>query len=329
MADNGNPYGTDLRGAQDAIRAMMTPSTEDNVEVADAPVEVEGFDDTEVEEAVEVEAAEEPDAVDYFEEDDGDEPPENRTYRVKVNGEDIEVSEDELLNGYSRQQDYTRKAQELAESRKSVEAMDNELAAERQQYEQLLPALHQQLQQLTANEPNWDKLYEENPTEAIKLERQWKRLQSERHQQLEAVQQEQQRLATINQRRLQEETQRQLAAEQSRLPDLIPAWKDQSVAQKEATEIREFLLGQGFSGPDVDGIQSAQLIAMARAAMLYNRGETNVNKAKAARKSGPKTMKPGSRGTQPQRRGAQQKAQQRLAKSGRVQDAAAVIKGLL
>lgn len=329
MADNGNPFGTDLRGAQDAIRAMMTPSTEDNVEVADAPVEVEGFDDTEVEEAVEVEAAEEPDAVDYFEEDDGDEPPENRTYRVKVNGEDIEVTEDELLNGYSRQQDYTRKAQELAESRKSVEAMDSELAAERQQYEQLLPALHQQLQQLTANEPNWDKLYEENPTEAIKLERQWKRLQSERHQQLEAVQQEQQRLDTINQRRLQEETQRQLAAEQSRLPDLIPAWKDQSVAQKEATEIREFLLGQGFSGPDVDGIQSAQLISLARSAMLYNRGETNVNKAKAARKSGPKTMKPGSRGTQPQRRGAQQKAQQRLAKSGRVQDAAAVIKGLL
>lgn len=329
MADNGNPFGTDLRGAQDAIRAMMTPSNEDNVEVADAPVEVEGFDDTEVEEAVEVEAAEEPDDVDYFEEDDGDEPPENRTYRVKVNGEDIEVTEDELLNGYSRQQDYTRKAQELAESRKSVEAMDNELAAERQQYEQLLPALHQQLQQLTANEPNWDKLYEENPTEAIKLERQWKRLQSERQQQLEAVQEEQQRLSTINARRLQEETQRQLAAEQTRLPDLIPAWKDQSVAQKEATEIREFLLGQGFSEPDVDGIQSAQLISLARSAMLYSRGETNVNKAKAARKSGPKTMKPGSRGTQPQRRGAQQKAQQRLAKSGRVQDAAAVIKGLL
>ena len=37
MADNGNPFGTDLRGAQDAIRAMMAPSNEDNVEVADAP----------------------------------------------------------------------------------------------------------------------------------------------------------------------------------------------------------------------------------------------------------------------------------------------------
>jgi DNA repair exonuclease SbcCD ATPase subunit len=329
MADNGNPFGTDLQGAQDAIRAMMTPPDGDNVEVADAPVEAEDFDDTEVEEAVEVEAAEEPDEGEYYEEEAADEPQEARTFTVKVNGEEIEVTEDELLNGYSRQQDYTRKAQELAERRKAVEAMDNELDAERQQYEQLLPALHQQLQQLTANEPNWDKLYEENPTEAIKLERQWKRLQSERQQQLEAVQQEQQRLNTIKQRRLQEEAQRQLTAEQARLPDLIPAWKDQTVAQKEATEIREFLLGQGFSEPDVDGIKSAQLIAVARAAMLYSRGETNVNKAKAARKSGPKTMKPGSRGTQPQRRGAQQKAQQRLAKSGRVQDAAAVIKGLL
>lgn len=38
-------------------------------------------------------------------------------FTVKVDGQDIEVSRDELLNGYSRHQDYTRKTQALAADR--------------------------------------------------------------------------------------------------------------------------------------------------------------------------------------------------------------------
>lgn len=36
------------------------------------------------------------------------------TFTVKVNGEDIEVTQEELLSGYQRQTDYTRKTQEVA-----------------------------------------------------------------------------------------------------------------------------------------------------------------------------------------------------------------------
>lgn len=39
------------------------------------------------------------------------------TYKVKVGGEEIEVSLDEALQGYQRQEDYTRKTQELAAQR--------------------------------------------------------------------------------------------------------------------------------------------------------------------------------------------------------------------
>ncbi|MGH9963014.1 MAG: hypothetical protein ACREBC_38845, partial [Pyrinomonadaceae bacterium] len=42
------------------------------------------------------------------------------TYTVKVGGEEVQVTRDELLNGYSRTQDYTRKTQELAEQRKRL-----------------------------------------------------------------------------------------------------------------------------------------------------------------------------------------------------------------
>ena len=42
------------------------------------------------------------------------------TYKVKINGEEQEVPLDEILAGYMRQQDYTRKTQELAEQRKAI-----------------------------------------------------------------------------------------------------------------------------------------------------------------------------------------------------------------
>lgn len=44
------------------------------------------------------------------------------TYVVKVDGQEIEVSLDELLGGYQRQADYTRKTQTLAEQAKELEA---------------------------------------------------------------------------------------------------------------------------------------------------------------------------------------------------------------
>lgn len=48
--------------------------------------------------------------------------PRTGTYKVKVDGEELEVGLDELLNGYSRTADYTRKTQALAEERERFAA---------------------------------------------------------------------------------------------------------------------------------------------------------------------------------------------------------------
>ena len=44
-------------------------------------------------------------------------------YEVTVDGEKVKVKQSELLSGYQRQADYTRKTQELAEQRRQVDAM--------------------------------------------------------------------------------------------------------------------------------------------------------------------------------------------------------------
>ena len=53
----------------------------------------------------------------YVEIDD----PDNRFERVKVAGEELEVPYSELVKGYSREADYTRKAQALAQQRQEAE----------------------------------------------------------------------------------------------------------------------------------------------------------------------------------------------------------------
>ena len=327
MADSSNPLGTDLQSAQDAIQAMMAPLG-DNAEGENAP-----GDEAPEAEAPEAYAESDEGYSDEPEDTEGDyaEEPEETpdVYTVKVNGEEIEVTLDELRAGYSRQSDYTRKSQEVAERRKAIEALEAEINAEREQYAALLPRMREQLEQQLQAEPDWDKLYDQNPVEATKLERKWKAAKEQREQQIQAVQAEQQRVAQIRQRQMQEQMAKQLEAEQARLPEMIPEWKNPETAKKEAKEIRDFLLSKGFSEQDVDGITNAGVVAMARNAMLFEKGRAKISEAKGQGKPGPKPMKAGSRGTQPRRRGEVEKAHQRLKQTGRVKDAASVIKSLL
>lgn len=214
--------------------------------------------------------------------------------------------------------------------RKSYAAEAEAIERERAQYAQLLPALSQQIEQSVQEEPDWDTLYDTDPTMAAKAERQWRKQQEQKSAQMQAVQAEQARLRDLQQKKMQQMEQQYLEEQRSALPDLIPEWRDQKVASTEAGQIRDFLLTEGFNEDDVQGLKNATLVKLARKAMLYDRGETRANEAKVKpKKPRSKTLKAGSRGSAPKPKTAAQEAQQRLQKSGRVQDAAAAIKALL
>jgi hypothetical protein len=333
MSEANNPLGTDLQTAQNAIRAMLTPQ-EDTVTEPDA-LEAE---------AVEAEAEMPEDAEEYSEEYDteyeGDFEAEEDageqddasfdllSATVEVDGEEITV--EELKRGNLRQRDYTRKTQELAEARKQLEANYEEIQRERAQYAQMLPALQERLQQPVEQEPDWDTLYDTDPTMAAKAERQWRKQQEERAAQLQAVEAERQRMMGLEQQRLEQMQARYFEEQRELLPELIPEWRDNSVASKEAKDIRGFLLKEGFSEQDVNGLTNATLVKLARKAMLYDQGQTRATEAKKKPKTQKtKTLKAGSRSTQPRPKSEQKQALQRVRQTGRVQDAAAAIKTLL
>ena len=339
MAEPNNPLGTDLFTAQNAIRQMIAPqedtATEPNALEAETqeveqPIEEEAeMPEAEAEYSEEYEAAEEGelDETDEVEQDD-DQSFDLLGAIVEVDGEEMTV--EELRRGNLRQRDYTRKTQELAEHRRVVDEKEQRVDQMEAHYAELLPALQERLEMPMEQEPDWDKLYDTDPRMAAKAERQYRKQQEERAAHLQAVKEERQRLAQAEQQRAIEYQDRYTEQQRELLPEVIPEWRDTSVAKKEATALRDFLISEGFTQDDVNGLRNATLVKLARKAMLFDQGQTRATKAKTAKaKPKAKTMKAGSRGSQPAKTNAQQQAFQRSKQTGRMADAAAAIKSLL
>lgn len=335
----GNPStGIGLHEATLAISNLLGPE-EDNQGDAEAldqetgqeaeTEEVEEYEDnTEYDETEEVEDSDSDD--EDYEEEATQELPEDLSLKVKVDGEEVEVTLAELRNGYSRTADYTRKATALAEQRKAFEAEAEAIRAERAQYAQMLPILQQQIQQQNAAEPDWDNLYDEDPIEAARLERHWRRTKEEQTQRLVAIQAEQQRLAEEEAKQRTQHMQAVVEAERSRLPEVIPEWKDQATMMKEAQELREWATSNGLTEQDINSLTQASHIALVRKAMLYDKGARNVEKAKQPAKQKARVVRPGSSNSSAKPGSVDLKrASKRLAQTGRISDAAALLDKLI
>ena len=107
--------------AQPQAEVEETEATTDIDEpTSEEPYEVEEED--EALEAVEEDVSEELDE-EVVSEDEAEEYEEQEYFTVKINGEEQDVTLDELAAGYSRQSDYTKKTTEVANQRKEVEQL--------------------------------------------------------------------------------------------------------------------------------------------------------------------------------------------------------------
>jgi hypothetical protein len=285
ISNEQTPYvGGTLGDAQAAIAKLMEPEgqAEDSSDVDESLEGGEALEGAEFEESEEDFDADEEDAEDLdgdYDEDEG-EPEQAETFTVKINGENVEVSLDELQNGYSRQADYTKKSQTLAEERKAFQQDRDAVLLERTQYSQLLGALQQQLQAFDEPAPDFDRMYEEDPIEASRLERQYRLRTEQRAQKMQAIAIEQQRVNDANAQEQTEQMRGLITQEAARLPDVIPEWKDEKVAAKERAELKSYLLDSGVAEEELGALVRASHIAVLRKAMLFDKGQSRVRKAR-------------------------------------------------
>ena len=256
--------------------------------------------------------------------EDTEEQEQPQVFSVKVDGKEVEVTLDELQKGYSRTQDYTRKTQQIAEVRKQTEAELSAVRAEREQYAQLLSALESQVQQVAQPNIDWDRLYQEDPIEWVRQ----REVMRDNQEKAAAIQSEQQRLNQLSQQEQAQFMQQKLQQEQEALLAAIPDWKDAKKAQAEKALLVEFGQKIGFTPDELKSVVDHRAVLMLRKAALYDQMMSKRGNIKPVTNNGPRPAKPGAAGRVSNTTEAV-RAQQRVAKTGRVDDAANAIFQLL
>jgi hypothetical protein len=320
MSENTNPQGSvSVNEAASAFLSLMDSPTEE----AKAQPEV----DQQERESEEVEYSAEDSSEDYTDENaeeteyQEEETQEPQRFKVKVDNEEIEVTLEELQQGYSRTKDYTKKTQALAETRKSVEAdraRIEEAKQLRDTYAQRLEIIEKMLNQPADNE-NLSELRESDPIGyAIKVAE-----RAERDKQLQAVQAEKQRIAQQQQSEQQEHLKKHLASEADKLKEWIPEFRDEVKADMARKEIRSYAKSIGFSDQELANVYDARAVQTLYKAMQYEKLMKGKSVATKKVNEAPKTLKSGA--SQPQGTSEQEaykKQYQKLKQSGKKQDAA-------
>jgi len=316
---------TGLQQAESVFQSMLSGETDTQQQLeGEVPEEAEA--DIEAEEPeIEAEAESEEIEAEEEESEEAEQEP-DKYYRVKLDGEDYEVTLDEALAGYQRQQDYTKKTQAIAEDKKQLQAEQEAAQQDRLRYQQNLERLVQQQEAQQPQEPDWDQLYESDPLEWVKQKENF-RSQKERNLELK---QEQFRMRQQQEYEQAEQMKTHLAQQHQELIDAIPEWQDEAVMQAEKMQIRDYAVNTlGYSAEEISQVYDQRAVRALRSGMiasgLQGRGKVKLKPAPPAIRA----VTPGSAPEQPRKQTSVHKAKIRLAKSGKMSDAAEVFKQLL
>jgi hypothetical protein len=313
--------------ASSALSQLFGPDEGQAEEVEETQLSSDEDDAASVDESLDVQDEESSDETTDEQSEDSDETEEDeqpQVFTVKVDGKEIEVTLDELQKGYSRTQDYTRKTQQIAETRKAVEAEAAAIRAEREQYAQLLGALQQQLETAGEQPIDWERLYAEDPIEWVRQ----RELSRDKQEKQAAIQSEQQRLSQLSAQQRAEEMKTILAQQQEELIKAVPEWKDSKKAKAEKALLIEFGQKIGYSEEELKNVFDHRAVVTLRKAALYDQMVSKRKDIKPVVNNGPRPVKPSAAGRVSSTTEGT-RAKQRLAKTGRVDDAARAIELLM
>jgi hypothetical protein len=301
----------------EASKTQETASEESTKEVSDLETNIEDtFEDDELIDQVEVEETS----------DNNQE-----LYKITVNGQEVEVTLDELRKGYSRQQDYTQKTEKLSQDRKNVDQLKNDFTRQseeakikRDQYEQQLQLLNQQLQ---GNEPNvdMDQLYRDDPAEYVR----YKAEQDKRKELLQASIQEQQRIQSEKKAENDKNYQSYLAEQRNLLSKKLPIYADKHKGPEFVKNLTNFAKEIGYTDQEINMLVDHRAVIMLANAYRYDKlKKANLKNKKVTKVS--KVISSSSPKVQDDNEVAKRLKSKKanLRKTGKVNDAVSVLQEL-
>lgn len=310
--------------AVNAFAALLSSDEETSQAEAQPDAVVEGADAPDIEasdpEAEPAEESPESDDAEDSEESPAEQP---NTLTVKIDGKEETVTLEEAAKGYQRQQDYTRKTQELAEQRRQVETERQQVAEKAARFADGLKVVEKFLTESAPPEPDWDALQKSDPAE---FAAKW--AEAQRHKaKLEAVTKEREEAERTAQEAKRQQFAEFVQAERKKLLEVVPTWADEKVAREEFAKLHAFGKSRGFSDEDLNGMVDSRAILVLRDAMRY--ANLKAQPAQPQKRAAVTALKPAATVTTPGQTSDITRQKQRLAKTGRVEDAAHIFQHLV
>jgi hypothetical protein len=284
--------------AETAILGMLEPEEEKpKPEEAQTSEEEVSEDEPEAsEEEVEEEDAEEESPEEEETEEEDDTP---QRYSVKINGEDHEVTEDELIKGYSRQADYTKKTQELSQYRSQLDQAaqfyQTEVAATQEARQQYINSLAQGVQiSLSSLQEfeniDWERLKAEDKEEYLTKRDDFREAQNSVQKLKQTHAQEAQKQNADQQNQFQNWAQ----TEHQKLVSILPDWGDPVKQKAIAGELRQFASSKGFAEEELAQLFDHRSILILMQAKAWEDDQRKVKTVKSKKiKNKPKVTRSG------------------------------------
>lgn len=222
---------------------------------------------------------------------------EEELIEVKANGETLEVTLDELKQGYSRHQDYTRKTQEVSEQAKALEAEKARLAQETETHRQQMQAQLEivsklgpqptppDISMLDENSENW------NPDAYNKQKAHYDLAIQEYEKGIGVLEAQQKEAAEAQAKAVQDWEAQQAQIIQEHWPETRNAENLEVINRRYA----EYLTEMGLSVDEMNMIKDARMKLIIRDAMKGRAFEAKRSKAAKKVQGVPKVQKPGTK----------------------------------
>lgn len=256
-------------------------------------------------------------------EGDGEEEP-AKTFRVKVDGQEVEVTLDDLKRSFAGQGYIQKRMQEVAGIRKEAEAVYVALNQERAQLAQALAAYQQQLAAAGDLQPPSRELLKTDPIRYLEEEAAYREAMEQR----QALSQQQAQLMQQHSEQQRRAYAAYLAEQAQLLTQRIPEFAD----AKKAGELKRALIEAGsqhygFSPDELQAVSDARHVQVLHDAMRYRQlmaGKERVQE-KVAQVTRP-VVRPGAKRTEADgKKVAVEKARARMKSTGSVDDVAAFL----
>ena len=317
-----------VQGAAEKILGLLNPKSGQSAPVlkAEPSVELEDKKSQEVSndnQSQSDEIVEEAVATENTQEEITEEPTQKEEvekqnlHRVKVQGQELDVTLDELKSGYSRDSDYRQKTHQLSLERKNLESEKESL---RQTYDSRIKELNSAIQSADllfkeqVGVQDLNRLYDEDPSQAAKLEFK--------------IRQQQSRIGELKKKAddaFQNEFSQYLKREIKLAEELIPEFADPVKSSEFKHNAKKVLSDYGFKDNEISSLTDHRFLLVLKDAMSFKNAKGSKDLSVKKIVSAPKVIKAGVAKPNSSARDVIQQKIGKVRKTGRMEDAQSAI----